>query len=53
MIRFRISAIGVPLQFVRRHRMHSTIRDVTPMEFVPNHQDRFQAARETTPSALV
>ena len=34
-------------------RTHSTIRDVTPMGSIQNHQDRSQEAREPTSSALV
>lgn len=29
-------------------RTHSRIGDVTPMEFIKNHQDRSQAAQEST-----
>lgn len=34
-------------------RTHSTIGDVTPMEFIQHYQDRSQAARESTSLALV
>jgi putative transposase len=34
-------------------RTHSTIGDVTPMEFIKHHQDRAQAAQELTSLALV
>jgi len=34
-------------------RTHSTIGDVTPMEFINNHQDRPHAAQESTSLALV
>ena len=34
-------------------RTHSTIGDVTPMEFIQQHQDRAQAAQESTSLALV
>jgi putative transposase len=34
-------------------RTHSTIGDVTPMEFIHNHQDRTQAAQESTSLTVV
>jgi putative transposase len=34
-------------------RTHSTIGDMTPMEFIQHYQDRSQAARESTSLALV
>ena len=34
-------------------RMHRTIGDVTPMEFIQNHQDRSRAAQESTSLAVV
>jgi putative transposase len=34
-------------------RTHSTLGDVTPMEFINNHQDRSQAPQESTSLALV
>jgi len=34
-------------------RTHSTIGDMTPMEFIKHHQDRAQAAQELTSLALV
>ena len=34
-------------------RTHSTIGDVTPMEFIKHYQDRSQAARESTSLAVV
>jgi len=34
-------------------RTHSSIGDVTPMEFTQHHQDRSQAARKSTSSVLV
>ena len=34
-------------------RMHSTIGDMTPMEFIQHHQDRAQAAQELTSLAVV
>ena len=34
-------------------RTHSTIGDMTPMEFIHHHQNRAQAAQELTSLALV
>jgi putative transposase len=34
-------------------RTHSTIGDMTPMEFIQHYQDWSQAARESTSLALV
>ena len=34
-------------------RTHSTIGDMTPMEFIHNHQNRTQAAQELTSLAVV
>ena len=34
-------------------RTHSTIGDMTPMEFIKHYQDRSQAAQESTSLALV
>ena len=34
-------------------RTHSLIGDVTPMEFIPNHQNRTQTAQESTSLAMV
>jgi putative transposase len=34
-------------------RTHSTLGDVTPMEFINNHQDRSQTPQESTSLALV
>ena len=34
-------------------RTHSTIGDMTPMEFIHNHQNRAQAAQEVTSLAVV
>ena len=34
-------------------RTHSTIGNMTPMEFIQNHRDRAQAAQESTSLALV
>jgi putative transposase len=34
-------------------RTHSTIGDMTPMEFIQNHQNRTQAAQESTSLAVV
>ncbi|MBA2252949.1 MAG: transposase [Nitrospirales bacterium] len=36
-----------------KERTHSTIGDMTPMEFIQHHQDRSQAAQESTSLALV
>jgi putative transposase len=40
-------------QEYNEERPHSTIGDVTPMEFIQHHQDRAQAAQESTSLALV
>lgn len=40
----------------RKHneeRTHSTIEDMTPMGFIHNHQNRTQAAQESTSLAVV
>jgi putative transposase len=34
-------------------RTHSTIEDMTPMEFIHNHQNRTQAAQESNSLAVV
>ena len=40
-------------QEYNEERTHSAIGDVTPMEFIQNHQTRTQAAQESTSLALV
>jgi hypothetical protein len=38
---------------INEERMHSTIGDVRPMEFIKNYQDRSQAAQKSTSVAQV
>ena len=42
-----------PFYSGNEERMHSTIGDVTPMEFIHNHQDLARTAQECTSSAVV
>jgi putative transposase len=47
------AVIAVWRREYNEERIHNTIGDVTPMEFIKHYQNRSQAARESTSLAVV